>query len=177
MSRVGKHTVVIPASVTMSQERDVFFFKGKLGESCISVPDCVNVCVNEHGLDVRPNDETSFARAMWGTVQRNLTNAIKGVSDGFCVTLDLVGVGYKALVNGQTLILQLGFSHDVEYLIPEGVLIKCEKPTQISITSNSKQLTGSIAARLRSYRPPEPYKGKGVIRAGEFVVRKEGKKK
>jgi large subunit ribosomal protein L6 len=137
----------------------------------------VNVSVSERGIDVFPKDETSFSRAMWGTIQRTLSNAVKGVSEGFVTTLDLVGVGYKAIVNGQTLVLQLGFSHDVEYLIPEGVSIKCEKPTQISITSNSKQLTGAIAARLRSYRPPEPYKGKGVIRAGEFVVRKEGKKK
>jgi large subunit ribosomal protein L6 len=161
----------------MSHAGNVFSFKGKLGDFSVAVPDCVDVAVSSNGLDVSPKDETSFARSMWGTVQRNLTNAVKGVSEGFTVTLDLVGVGYKAAVQGRTLVLQLGFSHDVEYAIPDGVAIKCEKPTQISIASNSKQLTGSIAARLRSYRPPEPYKGKGVVRAGEFVVRKEGKKK
>jgi large subunit ribosomal protein L6 len=114
---------------------------------------------------------------MWGTVQRTLSDIVKGVSDGFTVNLDLVGVGYKAAVAGSTLTMQLGYSHDVVYEIPAGVSIRCDKPTQVSITANSKQKVGAIAALLRSYRPPEPYKGKGVIRAGEFIVRKEGKKK
>jgi large subunit ribosomal protein L6 len=161
----------------MTRDGNRFHFKGKLGEDSLSIPDCVEVTVEGQQLKVSPKDSTHFARSMWGTVQRNLVNMVKGVSDGFTVNLELSGVGYKAAVNAQTLTMQLGFSHDVEYAIPDGVSIKCEKPTQLSITTSSKQRAGAIAALLRSYRPPEPYKGKGVIRSGEFVVRKEGKKK
>jgi large subunit ribosomal protein L6 len=177
MSRVGKHSVSIPAAVSVVRDGNVFSIKGKLGENSVPVPDCISVEQAGNELTVAPKETTTFARSMWGTIQRNLNNAVKGVSEGFTVNLDLIGVGYKAAVSGQTLVLQLGYSHDVEYAIPAGVVIKCEKPTQISVTTSSKQLTGSIAAQLRSYRPPEPYKGKGVIRSGEFIVRKEGKKK
>ncbi len=177
MSRVGKHDVHIPAAVTMTQNGDVISFKGKLGEDSLRIPDCVEVSKVEGGLRVRPKDDSRHSRSMWGTVQRLLSNIIHGVSEGFTVNLDLVGVGYKAAVSGSKLTLQLGYSHDIDYAIPQGVVVKCEKPTSISITASSKQRVGAIAALLRSYRRPEPYKGKGVIRAGEFVVRKEGKKK
>lgn len=177
MSRVGKHDVLIPQSVTMTQNGDVVSFKGKLGEDSLRVPDCVEVTKVEGGLRVRPKDSSRQSRSMWGTVQRLLANMVHGVSEGFTVNLDLVGVGYKAVVSGSKLTLQLGYSHDIDYAIPHGVTIKCEKPTSVSITAASKQKVGAIAALLRSYRCPEPYKGKGVIRVGEFVVRKEGKKK
>lgn len=177
MSRVGKHDVRIPSTVTMTQSGDVLSFKGKLGEDSLKIPDCVEVSQVEGGLRVRPKDASKQSRSMWGTIQRLLSNIVHGVSEGFTVSLDLVGVGYKAAVSGSKLTLQLGFSHDINYDIPHGVTIKCEKPTSIQITAASKQQAGAIAALLRSYRPPEPYKGKGVIRAGEFVVRKEGKKK
>lgn len=177
MSRVGKHEVHIPSSVTMSQDGNIFNFKGKLGDGSLTVPDCLEIKKVENGLKISPRDNSKFARSMWGTVQRSLTNIVKGVSEGFTINLDLIGVGYKALVQGNKLTLQLGYSHDIDYIIPNGVTIKCEKPTSVSITASSKQEVGAIAALLRSYRKPEPYKGKGVIRLGEFVVRKEGKKK
>lgn len=177
MSRVGKHEVVVPSSVTWSQADGVLTFKGKLGEDSFAVPEHVEVTKTEKGLLVRPRDDSKMARALWGTVQRSLFNIVHGLSEGFTVTLELVGVGFRAAVGGRKLTLQLGFSHDIEYDIPEGVVIKCEKPTSIAITGPSKQQVGAIAALLRSYRKPEPYKGKGVIRTGEFVVRKEGKKK
>ncbi|MDR0632669.1 MAG: 50S ribosomal protein L6 [Holosporales bacterium] len=177
MSRVGKHPVKIPSGVAVTRNGDILTFKGKLGEDSLKVPGCVDVAMQGAEISVVPNDSTKFASAMWGTVQRMISNIVKGLTDGFTVSLDLVGVGYKAAVVGRKLVLQLGYSHDIEYEIPEGVTIKCEKPTSIAITSYSKQQVGEIAAVLRSYRKPEPYKGKGVIRAGEFVVRKEGKKK
>ena len=177
MSRVGKHEIKIPSGVVMTQDGNLLKFKGKLGEDSLNVPDCINVTKTESGIKVSPKDETKTARSLWGTIQRNISNIVKGLSEGFTVSLDLVGVGYKAAVAGNKLTLQLGFSHDIEYVIPVGVTIKCEKPTSIAITAPSKQQAGSIAAVLRSYRKPEPYKGKGVIRVGEFVVRKEGKKK
>lgn len=177
MSRVGKHEVPVPSSVTVSQEGSVYTFKGKLGQHSLAFPECLHIEKGEHGYKITPKDETQGTRALWGTFQRLMSNIVKGVSEGFTVNLDLVGVGYKAAVQGKTLVLQLGYSHDINYDIPEGVTIKCEKPTSIAITASSKQQAGSIAALLRSYRKPEPYKGKGVIRVGEFVVRKEGKKK
>jgi large subunit ribosomal protein L6 len=177
MSRVGKHEIKFPPGVTVVQEGRLFKFKGKLGEDSIDVPPCVEVSRTELGLKVAPNDNERFSRAMWGTIQRRIVNIVKGLTDGFSVALELEGVGYKAAVSGRKLIMQLGYSHDIEYEIPSGVSIKCEKPTSVLITSPSKQQVGEIAAVLRSYRPPEPYNGKGVIRVGEFVVRKEGKKK
>lgn len=177
MSRVGKHAVSIPSSVTVSQQGNVYTFKGKLSEDHLTIPDCLHVEKVEEGYKITPKDENQGTRALWGTFQRLMSNIVKGVSEGFTVNLDLVGVGYKAVVQGKTLVLQLGYSHDINYEIPAGVTIKCEKPTSIAITAPSKQQAGSIAALLRSYRKPEPYKGKGVIREGEFVVRKEGKKK
>jgi large subunit ribosomal protein L6 len=177
MSRVGKHAVKIPNGVVVTRDGDILTFKGKLGQDSLRVPGCVSVSVKDTEVSVAPNDETKFAGAMWGTMQRMISNIVKGLTEGFTVSLDLIGVGYKAAVIGEKLMLQLGYSHDVEYKIPAGVTIKCEKPTSIAITSHSKQQVGEIAAVLRSYRKPEPYKGKGIIRAGEFVVRKEGKKK
>lgn len=177
MSRVGKHEVIIPSSLSWLQEGNVLKFKGKLGEDSLSIPDTVTVSKTEKGLLIRPSVSTKEARSMWGTTQRNLSNIVHGLTEGFTISLDLVGVGYRASVSGNKLTLQLGFSHDVNYIIPHGVVIKCEKPTSIAITAPSKQQAGEIAALLRSYRKPEPYKGKGVIRVGEFIVRKEGKKK
>lgn len=177
MSRVGKHEIQIPSGVTVTQQGTCWSFKGKLGEGTIEIPHCLNVEKSNSGIKLIPHDSTKETRSLWGTAQRNLTNIVKGITEGFTVNLELVGVGYKASVSGRKLVMQLGFSHDVEYEIPTGVTIKCEKPTSIAITSHSKQQVGEIAAVLRAYRKPEPYKGKGIIREGEFVVRKEGKKK
>jgi large subunit ribosomal protein L6 len=177
MSRVGKHEVKFPQGVVMTQEGRLFKFKGKLGEDSIEVPSCVTIEKTAGGVKVVPVDSERFTRSIWGTIQRRISNIVKGLSEGFTVALKLEGVGYKAAVSGGKLVMQLGYSHDIEYVIPKGVLIKCEQATSLAITSPSKQQVGEIAAALRSYRKPEPYKGKGVIRVGELVIRKEGKKK
>ena len=135
------------------------------------LPICNNI------IHIKPNADDKASRMMWGTVQRRIASMVTAVDKGAIVNLELSGVGYRASVQGTNLVLQLGYSHDVTYPIPQGIVVKCEKPTSISIMGSNKQKVGQMAAEIRSYRVPEPYKGKGVIRAGEFVVRKEGKKK
>jgi large subunit ribosomal protein L6 len=152
-------------------------FKGKLGNQTYEVPEDVLLERTDTGVKFTPANETKQARQLWGTTQRNVSNIVKGLDQGFTVNVDLVGVGYRAAVAGNKLTMQLGFSHDVVFDIPTGISVKCDKPTSIAITGASKQEVGQIASQLREYRKPEPYKGKGVIREGEFVVRKEGKKK
>lgn len=177
MSRVGKHEVVLPAGVTMTQEGSLITLKGKVGTKSYEVPDCINFEKTEKGFLVSPKETTQRGRALWGTTQRNLSNIVKGLDKGFTLNISLVGVGYRASVSGSKLTLQLGYSHDIVYDIPQGIEIKCEKPTAILITGFDKQLVGTVGARLRKYRKPEPYKGKGVLRETEFIIRKEGKKK
>lgn len=177
MSRVGKNAITIPADVTYTYENNVVTVKGKLGVQAYTLPELVNIEKTDNVVKVTPIDTSMRARSLWGTAQRTILNMVKGVNEGFTVNLSLVGVGYRAAVAGNRVTLQLGFSHDVVYDLPHGVTAKCEKPTEIAITGPSKQEVGQIASEIRKYRKPEPYKGKGVIRAGEFVVRKEGKKK
>ncbi|MCE2717004.1 MAG: 50S ribosomal protein L6 [Pseudomonadota bacterium] len=177
MSRVGKHEVVLPAGVTMAQEGSVVTLKGKTGAKDYEIPDCINFEKTEKGFLVSPKETTQRGRSLWGTTQRNLSNIVKGLDKGFSLNVSLVGVGYRASVSGSKLTLQLGYSHDIVYDIPKGIEIKCEKPTAILITGFDKQLVGTVGAHLRKYRKPEPYKGKGVLRETEFIIRKEGKKK
>lgn len=177
MSRVGKHTVAVPNGVTVNITPAFIEISGKLGKVSHKQIDAVKVTQTAEGIDVTPSSDAEFSRAMWGTMQRNIKNAVRGVAEGFTYNLDLVGVGYRASVQGSNLVLQLGFSHDVTYPIPAGVSVKCEKPTSISLVGANKQQLGQIASELQSYRKPEPYKGKGVIKEKQFVVRKEGKKK
>ena len=177
MSRVGKHEVILPVGVSMSQVGNVITLKGRAGTKDYEVPDCINFAKTEKGFLVSPKETTQRGRSLWGTTQRNLSNIIKGLDKGFTLNISLVGVGYRAAVAGSKLTLQLGFSHDIVYDIPAGIEIKCEKPTAIAITGFDKQLVGSVGAHLREYRKPEPYKGKGVLRETEFIIRKEGKKK
>ncbi|MDR2464243.1 MAG: 50S ribosomal protein L6 [Holosporales bacterium] len=177
MSRVGSREIIVPSVVTVVRDGSLFRFEGPFGKDSLIVPDYITVEQTARGYKIAPCNDTSLARAMWGTVQRNFSNIVAGVASGFTVNLDLVGVGYKALVSDTKLVMQLGFSHSIEYNIPVGVSIRCDKPTSIAITAHSKQKVGMIAALLRSYRRPEPYNGKGVIREKEFVRRKEGKKK
>lgn len=177
MSRVGKHEVMLPAGVVMTQEGRVVTLKGKTGSKTYEVPECINFEKTEKGFLVTPKEKTQRGRSLWGTTQRNLSNIVKGLDKGFTLNVSLVGVGYRAAVAGSKLTLQLGFSHDIVYDIPAGIEIKCEKPTMIAITGFDKQLVGSVGAHLREYRKPEPYKGKGVLRETEFIIRKEGKKK
>lgn len=177
MSRVGKTIIQLPSGVKVTFAAAQLDAQGKLGKLSYAIPELVSVALEGDILTVQPKNGTQTARALWGTTQRNIANIVRGVNEGFTVNLELSGVGYRAQVQGKNLILQLGFSHDVTYPIPSEVNIRCEKPTSIEISGASKQIVGQVAAEIRKHRKPEPYKGKGVIRQGEFVLRKEGKKK
>lgn len=177
MSRVGKNPVEVPAGVEVAIKGGLVSAKGKLGTLDFQATDDVEITQEDSKIWVKPVNETKKARAMWGTARSRIQNMVQGVSEGFTKELEINGVGYRAAVQGNALNLQLGFSHDVAYPIPEGITIKCEKPTSISISGADKQKVGQVAAEIRSYRPPEPYKGKGVKYADEVILRKEGKKK
>ncbi len=177
MSRVGKRPVPTPPGVTVSVSGQVVNLKGPKGALSFHAPEEVAVSQDGGALQVQPRNETQRARAMWGMVRAILANQVQGVSQGFERTLELTGVGYRAAMQGKTLQLQLGFSHDVNYAPPEGVTIATPKPTEIRISGIDKQVVGQVAAEIRRFRPPEPYKGKGVKYAGERIRRKEGKKK
>jgi large subunit ribosomal protein L6 len=177
MSRVGKYPVVVPSGVTVTVAGTEVSVKGKLGASVLTVVDDVEAGLDGDKLWVKPKNESKRARMMWGTTRALLNNMVKGVHEGFTVNLDINGVGYRAAVQGENLQLQLGYSHDVIYPIPEGIAIKCEKPTSISITGKDRQRVGQVASEIRAYRGPEPYKGKGVKYETETILRKEGKKK
>jgi large subunit ribosomal protein L6 len=177
MSRVGKTPITIPSDVTFTNVDRLLSMKGKFGTKSYQLPENVLIETVNSVIQLNPRDKTKQSISLWGTAQRTLTNMVKGVGTGFSVTLNLVGVGYRASVAGSKITLQLGFSHVVVYDLPEGFAAKCDKPTEIVITGPDKQQVGQIASEIRKHRKPEPYKGKGVIRSGEFIVRKEGKKK
>jgi large subunit ribosomal protein L6 len=177
MSRVGKNPVTVPSGVELKIDGSTVSAKGKLGLLSYEFTDEVAVKLEDGKVTVTPANDTKKARALWGTTRARIQNLVDGVNEGFKKDLEIVGVGYRAQVQGKSLNLQLGFSHDVNYPIPEGIQIKCEKPTSIEISGADKQLVGQVAAEIRGYRPPEPYKGKGVRYADEYILRKEGKKK
>jgi large subunit ribosomal protein L6 len=177
MSRVGKNPVAIPGDVQCRMEGPLLIAKGKLGELKLPLSKEVTVELSEGKILVKPAFETKSSRMMWGTMTRMVSNLVSGVSKGFTRNLEITGVGYRASVQGRNLVLQLGYSHDIEFPIPSDIDIKCEKPTSISVTGIDKQRVGQIAAVIRSYRKPEPYKGKGVRYEDETILRKEGKKK
>jgi large subunit ribosomal protein L6 len=177
MSRVGKNPVAIPQGVTVDVAGGVATVKGKLGTLKLPISKNVTVSVKDGKVLVEPQGETQESRIMWGTTRANLRNMVDGVSKGYSKALEINGVGYRAAVQGKNLQLQMGYSHDVSYPIPEGITIKCEKPTSIQITGFDKQKVGQVAAEIRGVRPPEPYKGKGIKYEGEHILRKEGKKK
>lgn len=177
MSRIGKKPVAIPSGVTASIEGQTVTVKGPKGALHFVVPDDIAVSVEKGAVKVSPRSETKRARAMWGTSRTQVANLIAGVTKGFESKLEITGVGYRATVQGRTLQIALGFSHDVKFPIPDGITIATAKPTEIMVSGLDKQQVGQVAAEIRSFRPPEPYKGKGVKYAGEYVFRKEGKKK
>lgn len=178
MSRIGKYPVVIPAGVTVEINENVVTVKGKLGElSCSFDANHVSTKVEDGKVVVSPLSDNRTSRSLWGTTRANINTLVKGVNEGFHKNLELVGVGYKARMEGTKLVLSLGFSHDINFPAPEGIKISCESPTQIKVFGVDKQLVGQVAAQIRKYRKPEPYKGKGVKLEGEYVRRKEGKKK
>ena len=177
MSRVGKNPVVVPQGVTVDLKGQTLKVKGKRGELSLVVHDDVEVAKDGDKLTFKPRSDSRRARMQWGTARARTNNMVKGVSDGFTVNLEINGVGYRAQADAKNLKLQLGFSHDVEVPIPAGIQIKATKPTEIEITGADRQRVGQLAAEIRSLRPPEPYKGKGIKYAGETIRRKEGKKK
>ncbi|MGA7975380.1 MAG: 50S ribosomal protein L6 [Pseudolabrys sp.] len=177
MSRIGIRAVKVPAGVTASVEGQTVKVKGPKGAMELTLLDDVTVKMQDGAIKVDPRDQSKRARSMWGTARTQVANLVAGVSEGFEKKLEINGVGYRAAVQGKNLNLQLGFSHDVSYSIPQGVTIATPKPTEIVISGINKQLVGQVAAEIRGWRPPEPYKGKGVKYADEYIFRKEGKKK
>ena len=177
MSRVGLSPVNIPDGVILDLSGRILTAKGKLGELRLTFADEVVPVIEGNQLWVKPVNDSIRVRKLWGTFRSLAGNIIKGVHEGFSRVLDINGIGYRVAVQGKDLILQLGYSHEIKFPIPDEVKIECPTQSQITITGADKQLVGSIAAKIRSFRPPEPYKGKGVKYREELIVRKEGKKK
>jgi large subunit ribosomal protein L6 len=177
MSRVGKHPVAVPSGVEVQLSGRMLSAKGALGTLRLVVSNEVTASIADGAVTIMPNHQTKQSRAMWGTTRALVNNMVTGVSKGFSVVLEINGVGYRAAVQSGTLNLQLGYSHDIAYPIPEDVKIACERPTVITVSGADRQRVGQVAAEIRAYRPPEPYKGKGIKYSTETVRRKEGKKK
>jgi large subunit ribosomal protein L6 len=177
MSRIGKKAVAVPSGVTASVDGQTVTMKGPKGALSYVVADDIAVAMDKGAIKVTPRSETKRARAMWGTSRTQVANLIAGVTKGFESKLEIVGVGYRAAVQGRNLQIALGFSHDVIFPIPDGITITTAKPTEVLVSGIDKQKVGQVAAEIRAFRPPEPYKGKGVKYAGEYIFRKEGKKK
>ncbi|MBN9064836.1 MAG: 50S ribosomal protein L6 [Rhizobiales bacterium 65-9] len=177
MSRVGKKAVAVPKGVTARLDGQTVVMKGPKGELKFTVPDLVSVKMEGAEIAVANKDDSKASRAQWGMSRAQIANLAKGVTDGFEKKLEINGVGYRAAIQGKVLKLSLGFSHDVDYAVPDGVTVTTPKPTEINVVGIDKQRVGQTAAEIRAYRGPEPYKGKGVKYADEFIFRKEGKKK
>jgi large subunit ribosomal protein L6 len=177
MSRIGKHPVAIPAGVQAALAGQVLNISGGKGKLSLAISSDVTATVADGHITIAPKDESKQARAMWGTTRALVNNMVTGVSAGFTRQLEINGVGYRAAVQGRNLQLQLGYSHDIIYPIPENIQIACERPTLIAISGVDKQRVGQVAAEIRAYRGPEPYKGKGIKYSDEVIRRKEGKKK
>ncbi|MED5352202.1 MAG: 50S ribosomal protein L6 [Pseudomonadota bacterium] len=177
MSRVGSSAITIPADVTLSNDGGVIVVKGKNGELSTSLHSDIELSVAENIATLRPARDTRQAKALWGTMRSNLNNMVVGVTEGFTRKLEINGVGYRAAMQGNKLVLSLGFSHPVEMEVPAGLKVAVENNTSVTITGADKQLLGQFASEVRAKRPPEPFKGKGVKYADEYIVRKEGKKK
>jgi large subunit ribosomal protein L6 len=177
MSRLGKKPIPAPSGVTVTVKGQEVSVKGPKGTLSFRAHDDVEVAFGDGAITVKPRHETNRARALWGTTRAVLANNVKGVTEGFEKNLEMTGVGYRATMQGKNLQMQLGYSHEIIYQPPEGVTIATPKPTEIKISGVDPQVVGQAAAEIRSYRSPEPYKGKGVRYAGEHIRRKEGKKK
>ena len=177
MSRVGNSAIAIPSGVTVSQQDGVVVVKGKNGELSAPLHSEVELVVADDVATVKPRRKTKLSQSLWGTMRATINNMVVGVGEGFSRKLEINGVGYRAAMQGSKLVLNLGFSHPVEMAVPAGLTVAVENNTQINISGADKQLLGQFASEIRSKRPPEPFKGKGVKYAGEHIVRKEGKKK
>ena len=177
MSRIGKDPVAIPQGVTVDLAGDTLTAKGRLGTLSLVVTNEVTASIADGNVTIAPKDESKRARAMWGTTRALVNNMVTGVSAGFTRNLEINGVGYRAAVQGSNLNLQLGYSHDIQYPIPPDIKISCERPTAITVSGADRQRVGQVASEIRAFRPPEPYKGKGIKYSDETIRRKEGKKK
>ena len=177
MSRIGNAPVSIPDGVTLSMDADVLTVKGAKGELYRKVPSSVDVSIDDNVIKFSPRSSDNQSRSHWGTTRAHVANMVQGVSDGFTKKLEITGVGYRAAMHGNKIQLNLGFSHTVEMQIPDGLQVSIDGNTKILVSGADKELIGSFAAEIRSKRPPEPFKGKGVKYADEYIVRKEGKKK
>jgi len=177
MSRIGKYPVALPKGVTVEIAGQKLKAKGKLGELALVVDNDIEAKVADGAVKITPRSQTKRARTMWGTTRSLVNSMVKGVNEGFSKNLEINGVGYRAAVQGKVLQLQLGYSHEIKFPIPEGITIKCEKPTAIAIAGADKQKVGQVAAEIRKLRGPEPYKGKGIKYDSEVIRRKEGKRK
>ena len=177
MSRIAKNSINISESVTCKFENGSFHAKGKLGEMSLAVNELFKVEINEKEIYVLPKDEKDKLNPNWGTTRSLINNIVQGVNEGFSKTLELNGTGYRASVSGNKLKLQLGFSHDIDYDVPKDVKVECPKQNIIKLFSFNKEILGATAAKIRSFRKPEPFKGKGIKYENEYIFRKEGKKK
>jgi large subunit ribosomal protein L6 len=179
MSRIGKRPVPVPSNVTATVDGQTVKMKGPKGELSFTVPDKIKVAKTNAGIEVSPLDDTKMARSMWGMSRTMVANLIRGVLEGYSRTLEIQGVGFRAAMKGKELQLNIGFSHDVVHKIPAGVEVKVAGAKQeiITVSGMDKQLVGQVAANIRASRPPEPYQGKGIRYQGEYIFRKEGKKK
>ena len=177
MSRIGKEPVELPSGVTASVSGQTVEIKGPKGTRSFHATDDVTIAVEENGVSVTPRGSSKRARQQWGMSRTMVANLVTGVTSGFKKELEITGVGYRAQMQGNVLKLNLGLSHDVDFPVPEGVTVTAPKPTEIIVEGTDQQLVGQVAANIREWRKPEPYKGKGIRYKGEFIFRKEGKKK
>jgi len=177
MSRVGKYPVQVPSVVQLALSVRTLVAKGKLGELKLDLTDDVDIEISDQQVAVKPRRDDRRARTMWGTTRSLINSMVTGVSAGFVKSMEINGTGYRAAVQGKDLVLNLGYSHEIRYPIPAGIKITCERPTAIKVEGSDKRQVGQVAAEIRAYRGPEPYKGKGVKYENEQILRKEGKKK
>ncbi len=177
MSRIGKRPIDLPSGVTAAISGQTIEVTGPKGSRSFTATDDVDLKIEDDVIRVAPRGPSKRARQQWGMTRTQVANLVTGVTEGFKKELAITGVGYRALLQGRVLKLQLGYSHDVEYAIPEGIEIACAKPTEILVSGIDQQKVGQVAAEIRAWRKPEPYKGKGVRYKGEYIFRKEGKKK
>ncbi len=177
MSRIGQKPVPVPQGVTVEMSGREMTARGPKGELSMTLVEEVLASLENGEIVVKPRDDSKRSRTMWGMQRTLVDNLVRGVSEGFSVDLEIIGVGYRAAVEGRTLNLQMGYSHEIPYSIPDGIDITCERPTAVKVSGTDRQKVGQVAAEIRAFRKPEPYKGKGIRYAGEYVFRKEGKKK
>ncbi|MBC6443916.1 MAG: 50S ribosomal protein L6 [Alphaproteobacteria bacterium GM202ARS2] len=177
MSRIGKTPIMLPDTTKVDLQNKTLKVSDKGGEMQFTVPDGLSIEHKDKQIIIQPQDSSRQTRTLWGTARSRIANMVKGVSEGFQITLLIEGVGYRAQVKGNDIVLQLGYSHEVVYGLPEGIQAKCPQPTQIVMQGHDCQKLGQVAAEIRAFRPPEPYKGKGVRLQDEVILRKEGKKK